>query len=206
MNKNLWHISKETFYRFLIPDIFEGYDKIIYLDADVILQTDIAQLLNENLENAPVAACPAVLTATFKKYITKKLHLDWQHYVNSGVLVFNITIWQHLHTTQQIWNLVCKNKKYKTPDQDVLNIVCTNNIKLLSKVWNHRIIPVFVNKCLFDSTEQQEQKLLSDKKILHYVSQYKPWLYPEDKFSQIWWSYARKSPFYEAILFQSQIN
>ena len=38
------HITTETFYRFLILDIMKDYDKVIYIDCDVIVRNDLVGL------------------------------------------------------------------------------------------------------------------------------------------------------------------
>ena len=36
--------------------------------------------------------------------------------------------------------------------------------------------------------------------IIHYANETKPWYNPEDIFADIWWKYARLTPFYESLL------
>ena len=36
--------------------------------------------------------------------------------------------------------------------------------------------------------------------IIHYPGLEKPWFYPEMQHADIWWEYARRTPFYEEIL------
>ena len=38
------HISVETFYRFLIQSVMPDYDKVLYLDGDIVIQGDVAEL------------------------------------------------------------------------------------------------------------------------------------------------------------------
>lgn len=39
------HISVETYYRFLIQKLLPFYDKVLYLDSDIIINGDIAKAL-----------------------------------------------------------------------------------------------------------------------------------------------------------------
>ena len=43
-------------------------------------------------------------------------------------------------------------------------------------------------------------------RILHFTSAFKPWKNPDLPNASIWWQYARKSPFYEEILFRNIKN
>ena len=54
--KNYWG-TVASFYRALIPDFIDT-DRVIYLDADVIVNLDIKEFWNVNLEDKPIAATP----------------------------------------------------------------------------------------------------------------------------------------------------
>ena len=61
-----------------------------------------------------------------------------------------------------------------------------------------------MEKFVIDTLPRSSKKLLLNalriKKIIHYNSQFKPWFYPDKPYADIWWSYARETPFYEEIL------
>ena len=40
-------------------------------------------------------------------------------------------------------------------------------------------------------------------KIIHYAGGYKPWKKPDLAYSEYFWYYARKTPFYEELLFEN---
>jgi len=50
------HITVETYYRLLISDLLPEYEKCLYLDGDIIVQCDVAELLNTDLEENYLAA------------------------------------------------------------------------------------------------------------------------------------------------------
>ena len=43
------HISVETYYRFLIQDLLPYYDKVLYLDSDLIIRGDVSELFATDL-------------------------------------------------------------------------------------------------------------------------------------------------------------
>lgn len=55
-NKDWNYISIETYFRFFIPRIFDQYDKIIYLDADILVLDDLSMLYNENIDGCYAGA------------------------------------------------------------------------------------------------------------------------------------------------------
>ena len=82
-----------AFYRLLIKKIIKT-GKIIYLDADIVVNLDINELWQHDLANFPVAAVPEV-DATQKFIITNKFLLNTgfvkvQDYFCSGVIIFNL--------------------------------------------------------------------------------------------------------------------
>ncbi|MCL2374330.1 MAG: hypothetical protein FWC65_03705, partial [Treponema sp.] len=58
------HITVETYFRFLIPELLSDYQKAIYLDCDMIVCTDIAELFDTNLENYLLAATRDISVAS----------------------------------------------------------------------------------------------------------------------------------------------
>ncbi|MGN0961718.1 MAG: glycosyltransferase, partial [Christensenellales bacterium] len=47
--KNLYHFSLATWYRLFIQEMFPQYDKVLYLDCDIIILEDISKLYNIQL-------------------------------------------------------------------------------------------------------------------------------------------------------------
>src|SRR5574344_626037 len=52
-NKKLFsinlHFTIETYYRFFVPEIFSSLDKVIYIDCDMLVLKDVAELSNINI-------------------------------------------------------------------------------------------------------------------------------------------------------------
>ncbi len=79
------------------------------------------------------------------------------------------------------------------PDQDALNIVLKNNIKLLSEKWNLQ----WGNIDLFD--ENLDKKIGS---VIHYTTEVKPWK-PKGAnlpLAEYFWKYAQNSPVNDEII------
>ena len=47
--KNLYHFSITAWYRLFIQSLFPQYDKVLYLDCDIIVLGDISKLYNTQL-------------------------------------------------------------------------------------------------------------------------------------------------------------
>ena len=205
-----------TYYRFFIPEICKNYDKIIYLDPDTIILKDVADLYKETLEGYALAAAPDIgmrchcrLNAPHSvlEYITKTLHIsDYKKYFQAGVILFNIPQLRKDDFTNQCLQEL---KRIKTPrfvDQDVMNAVCKQQVKLLEIKWNVEWHLPFSFK-LYErllSKEDYVSYLQSRKDpwLIHFTGP-KPWKTLNQQYSDLFWLYARKTPCYEEIIYKN---
>ena len=91
--KNVYHFSVVTYYRLFIASLFPQYDKIMYLDCDLVVHGDIAKLYHTDLGDNILGAAPEQFvqnTAEFRDYAEIALGLDPDGYVNAGVLLINL--------------------------------------------------------------------------------------------------------------------
>ena len=125
-----------AFYRLLIKRIFVN-GKVIYLDADVIVNLDLVELWRQDLQNFPLAAVPEI-DATFTYMITDKFLLNnglvkLEDYFCSGVLLLNLDKFDENFFYDGIQFLI-DNPDCESPDQDILNaFFATNYLKLEQK-------------------------------------------------------------------------
>ena len=205
------YIKTAAYFRIFISDIMRHFDKAIYLDADLILNTDIASLFNQDLENKAIGAvkdfylsnitkdceffCPG-----FYQYSKDTLNIsDLRNYFNSGVMLLNI---KKINTLECLKGLITKAQKnnYFFHDQDALNSIFNKDTKILDDSWNTQINS---GKNILSILFMKE---LSQINIIHFCSEHKPWLNVNMKYSYLWWHYARMTPFYEEILFKNLNN
>lgn len=198
-------INETTYYRLAAPVVLKKFKKVIYTDIDLIFNTDIYKLSEINLGNAPLAAsiepCWALYLSgqlknkgiNYYDYSKNVLKLkDEQKYYNSGVLLMNIDEFIKNNYFEQIKNLLKKNN-FLYQDQDILNYLFSDKIMPLDTNWNFEIIPEIGNSP-------------ATANIIHFVGRKKPWSYPKEDYADIWWKYARRSPFYEIILSRLMSN
>lgn len=223
------HIGAETFYRFLIPEIMKEYHKVVYLDSDLVVQADVAELhelsLGENLIAGVVDADFLAFygvrdEASNKRYSREKtckrllyaeevLNLDDPYgYVQAGVLLFNIAAMRSQFNVQDMLSLAA-DPKYIYMDQDILNMLCDGRILHLDPTWNVMMNHHFgigrdaiIRK--YAPTEVAEKYFASKKnpKIIHYAGGEKPWEYPNCEFASEFWEVARSTVFYEEIVYR----
>ncbi len=204
------HISTETYYRFLIQSVFPDYQKVLYLDSDLVVDADVAELYDTKLGDNLLAA---VLDADYLgnlnmkdgqrvRYSKEKLGMkDPYSYFQAGVLLFNVAAMKHFHS-QEEW-LSLASVPYLYNDQDILNSHCEGRVKYVDFAWNMMIdsgrldavvsfSPAWVHQAYLDSRE--------NPKIVHYAGAVKPWSDPTCDFADVFWRYARRTPFYEELI------
>ena len=189
-NTNLYsrgRFSVEMWYRLFIPQVLKEYKKAIYLDCDLIVQQDIAQLYNKDIGKNYLGACRNFVTSSKERL--KKLNIPLDKYFNSGVLVFNIEEWNKERIKQACLNAIHLYTNLDCPDQDILNIVCKERVKYFDCKWN------FCWHFLWDKKLSKEDAEIYQKAqkgicIIHYTSGLKPWKHSNLHYADIWWKYA----------------
>lgn len=197
------YFTKEMYYRFVIPEILSFYDKVVYLDCDLIVEEDIANIIPLNMDDQYLAGVKNPMRKKNVPVIERYLEIPLQDYINSGVLVFNIKSCIDNEVVEKCFGLVsvAAKRKFWCPDQDIINRVCYGHIMILPYKWN------YMWQFLVEATpEHMEvfQEILDEVRdefaVLHFTSSIKPWSHLQHPLAKHFWHYARKSCFYEEIL------
>lgn len=193
--------SDAAIYRFLIPQIFStNVDTVIYLDADIIVNLDIAELWRIKLDDKPLAALPVFMQNADKQTglnrakkmfaLCKDGLVQADDYFNSGVLLMNLNVFRaEAATVTNAIKFIAAHPQYRFFDQDVLNYCfATRAVKL----------PVKFNRGV--RYERLEGDGVLAKKIYHYVGQNPAWSFGldmNDAFNRLWMEYFLKSPWFD---------
>ena len=197
------HFSKETYFRMVIPEIMPFYEKVIYLDCDLVVKDDVAMLLNEDMGDHYIAGVRDCYAQMMDDRLKKDLGIDGIGYINAGVLVINMKQWLKYDLMTACFEMISRTPKEKLLflDQDVLNTVCYNKIYYFDEAWNFQWHMLHCEKRYEETLGPRAMRIKDDCKILHFSSHIKPWLHPELELSNEFWRYARKTDFYEEILY-----
>lgn len=188
------HYSKEMYYRIFIPELFYHCDKVVYLDCDVIVNRDIAQLYEIDLGDAPLGAVHNAMNYSMYRYVTRMLKLPAERYFNSGVLLINVNSFVENKIKIKCFDLLKIKNNLVCPDQDLLNLSCRDSAKMLDSGWNfqwHNVLP-YAEKVVKESQASLDNAQ-AKKYITHFTSGKKAWSYPENEFSIDFWNYAESS-------------
>lgn len=184
------YFSMTTYFRLFISNLYPQYNKAIYLDSDIVLLTDIAELYNQDIgDNLVGAVADDIIqqNEVFQEYVEKVVGVaSYKTYFNAGMLVMNLDELRK-NNFQEKFLYLLENVKYSVvQDQDYLNRICKGRVKLLDKVWN--VMP--------NASENINEE---EVKLIHYNYQYKPWHYDNIQLGNYFWGFAEKTEFYDYL-------
>lgn len=204
------HITVETFYRFIIQDVLPDYEKVVYLDGDLVCCCDIARLYDVDVEDYYLAAAldPDMLgnlnlSEERVNYLRQELKMEEPYsYFQAGVLLLNTKRMRAAYSTEEWLHFACH--RYQFSDQDVLNRYCQGHVKYLDMSWNvltdceHYRVPVII-KAAPENVYSAYMQARQDPKIIHYAGYQKPWKYHDVDFESTFWEYAHATTFYNRL-------
>jgi lipopolysaccharide biosynthesis glycosyltransferase len=136
----------------LFNDIFKKYNRILYLDSDILIKNNLDTIFSENLYNCEVGCCvdgcPWIkeyvkndIDPKFLKIYNKKFYDIKNNYYNAGMILHNMDILKNISIEKKIEliDLIKLYQKYKLHgvDQQVLNMFY--NICTLDQKYNYVI-------------------------------------------------------------------
>lgn len=210
------HLSIETYFRLVIQEVLPQYHKILYLDCDMIVNSDLVELYQTDMKGYLLAAAKdidylgsAKLYKDVKEYATKVLKLESEfNYFQAGVLVINLDEMRKQFTVKELLEVAGKYN-WRHHDQDVLNFICRGKVKYLEQKWNVVMSweeigrsRMDILKCAPLEVFEEYRKGRENPKIIHFAGYQKPWERPECDFAEYFWRYAKNTPYYEQILYK----
>lgn len=182
------HLSIVTYYRLVLPVIKPEWDKIIYLDCDIVVRDSLQDLFNLDISGKYFASVKDISAAKHAK------RLGLKTYCNTGVMLIDAKKWREDNITEKLFNWIeINNEKIVLHDQDILNAALENNIEYLDDKWN----TLYLTRALDENMEKW-----SSATIIHYIDKKKPWLwYNSDIFSKEYRTYLKLTP-YKNYLFK----
>lgn len=174
------HLTKEAYLRFLAPEILpKDVRRVVYLDCDLIVLDDIAKIFVADLGGKAVGAvADCAWTDVASQERLCELGLGPEHvYVNSGVLVMDLDRWRREGLTDRLLRFATvRGPRLLRHDQDALNAVLKDEIRLLDRRWNLQVLLLsrWAKRHLpqdFAATAEARRR----PGILHFSTAEKPW-------------------------------
>ncbi|MDR0963983.1 MAG: glycosyltransferase family 8 protein [Clostridium sp.] len=213
LNFYTWaHFTTKSYYRLLVPDLFSEYEKVVYLDSDIVVNNDIAEMFAYDLDGFYMGAaydthivgvCQQKPDHEQKAYNRETLKMENpEEYFQAGVSLYNIAAIRRDYAEGYLIEQASKHN-LRWLDQDLVNMLFHKKIKRLPAKWNVMVanIPGDVREYFMDEDilrEYIEARL--DPYIIHYVGHAIPCFTDTPDLYDIFWHYARQTPYYEVLL------
>lgn len=189
---------KVGMHKIYLPEILKDLNKVIYMDGDTIVLKDLRELYNIDVSNVYASVAKDGIYYRFPKEMAE-MGLDKRgFYFNSGVMLYNLDMQRRDNIVEKLVEYIKTHEDFYG-DQDVLNMVFGDKLKLMS--YRYNCISTFfeADDLNFLSTYYGEPLpketfyIYENATVIHYAGDkpwdqtYKPWFLKE-----LWYRYYNK--------------
>ena len=201
--------SAATYYRLLAARLLPELEYGIYLDGDIAVFGDIADMLDCCMADSGTFFSDCYLAAAKDiglRYGTDGFFArhrasigyskeDITGYFNAGVVVMNLKKIREDGLEERFVSLLANN--YTFVDQDILNMVCKGKVRYLPARFN--IVANSIHNRYYAyhvcSDPRDREDLLADRSVIsHYAGVVKPWQLQETPWDYAWLACAKRVP------------
>ena len=169
---------RQIYYRLAAPLLLpDDLERILYLDVDLVVINALDELYNTDFEGNYYVACSHV-----KEILTKinqvRLGVDEVvPYINTGVMVMNLTALRENLSIDQIKETAQKKMHtFLLPDQDLLTVMHGERIKLVDTMrYNLSDRMLAYHNANPKNQTLDLQWVRNNVSIIHYYGKNKPW-------------------------------
>ena len=174
-----------TYFRLFLGELLPvDVSTVVYLDADVIVTTDLTRLFDTSFEGRPVLAVPdryavtlhlsRVMRATFP--YRERFH-EAPDYFNAGVLGIDLQAWRRERIGEQALTIARDHgEQLVFHDQDALNCVLAGRWTPLDVTWNfHELAQSLRSWETRGASPSRLRRLWHRPGVVHFTSSDKPW-------------------------------
>lgn len=210
--RKVGHVSVASLLRTLLPNILPHLSRLIYLDADLVVVRDVADLWNVDLGDATMAG--VVDIGIYQKLVRSErrgrhefrdhllalgMDLRRHQYINTGLLLMNLDKLRALDfATKAMEAHENRDDGWMYVDQSIINALMIGRMHFLDTRWNvhswthsrdqyrwRHFVPLALRGDL--AMQRAEQW------VIHYTGAEKPWNSRGVWNAEAWWRYARLS-------------
>ncbi len=199
------YITTATYYRCCIPSLLKQYGKVLYIDTDTVITTDLWDLFSTDISEYYIAGVKDMgmcfRGSYLNNYYYKKLGIkNMNQYVNAGILLINNKKMREDNIERKFYDYIpsLASRELLLQDQDVFNAVCYGKIKLVSPEYNwmicharaasfEQLMSLYCDVC----DHRGLNKAQSYPAIIHYCGYEKPWNTTNIPFYQQWDNYRK---------------
>lgn len=161
-NHSISYLSNETYCRLMTPAMLPNVEKLLYLDIDLLIRGDVAELYDTDLSGYLVAGVEEeqMRGNGYPSAIGMKRA---ENYVNAGVLLMNLKALRDSGCGDEMLRRITGNT-FRFADQDILNLTCEGRVLALPRRFNFNLYYYRVYK-----------RERANSVIIHFTGPDKPW-------------------------------
>lgn len=178
------YISKETYFRLMAAEyIPEEVDRILWLDADILVRKSLKDLFDVDLDGKWAAACsygPSMISLIRRNAESLGLSHPGE-YFNAGVMLYDLGACRKadIKSAQNDFFTKNKGKNLMFPGQDLVNAIFDGHVKIVDyRLWNS------MTHCIARKDDLVYAK--ENAAIVHFPGRAKPWKFNDIHFADEW--------------------
>ena len=185
-----------TLQKLFIADYLAHEDKILYLDADTLVQQDLAEVYKLDISDKYAAAVKDGLMYQYPQHIVEIGLADINFYFNSGVMLLNL---EKIRQDEIMHKSVIYLNTHREVfgDQDILNVAFGGKVLPLSYKYNcnstffEERSAKFLSRFYDEVVPQTSREVYDTATILHFAG-HKPWTpwFTHTYLKPLWQQYA----------------
>lgn len=194
-------ISAGTYLRLALPRLLPDVEKILYMDADVLVRESLLPVWETAVEEKVLAAVRGAVNLS-EKWDWNSDRPYWNRlagmkggYINAGVTLLNLSEARKRGLTDR-WDALVEEKFYYQ-DQDILNITCQGAVAYLPPKYNRlayleeKDFDQFIREGVY--TQEECREAIRSPAVIHYAGD-KPWKRYDANLGNVWWDYVKGQP------------
>lgn len=203
INLDISHLGRFASFKISLQKLYlseylKNLDKVLYLDADTLVQQDLSDVYQTPLNNYYIAAVKDGLMYQHPEHIAEIGLSNRNFYFNSGVMLLNLKKMREDNTIKSA-TIYFNTHQEVFGDQDVLNVVLGKKALPLSYRYNvnstffEEKSAEFLSEFYDEKVPDTPQEVYKNAAILHFAG-HKPWTphFTHTYLKFLWEDYANK--------------
>ena len=170
------HLTFAMYLRLFMTEYLDpAISKILYLDSDIIVCSDLTGLWQIELGEHYLGAA----REPYNERQRSPLGFGPDDlYINSGVMLVNLAKWRQDNVVPKFIAFADSHQaSFSSPDQDILNSVFRGHILDIGYRWNWQALFVRSTPAELGLSPAAYASLRRSPPLVHFTSRYKPWFY-----------------------------
>ena len=175
------HVTTGAYFRLMLPKVLPAeIDKVLVLDADIVVRGPVTELYEEPVEGYTHAAVTNPLCGPVHRRHPGTLGVpEGSPYFNAGVLLLNLPRWREERISERLIEYIGANAdRLRWWHQDALNAILHGRWRSCRPTWNAQT-SFFGGKPAAELGISAEELLevRTNPRIVHFCGTWKPWTY-----------------------------